>query len=80
MAKVILTNEKRKCLDVNKYILGAMQLKGITMTDMAKYIGISRQTLTSRLFNCTVQLRDFWLIADKLELTDTEILALSKLY
>ena len=80
MAKVILENDKRKCIDARKYILGAMQLKNITMTDMAKYIGISRQTLTSRLFNDTLQLRDFWLIADKLELTDTEILALSKLY
>ena len=80
MAKVILTNDKRKCIDARIYILGAMELEHITMTEMADYIGITRQTLSSRLFNGTLQLKDFWLIADKLEFTDTEILTLSKLY
>lgn len=80
MAKVILERDKRKSLDVGAYILGKMKQKGITMDQMAAYIGITRQTLQKRLFNGSIQLRDFWFMADKLDLTDEERLAFSKLY
>ena len=80
MARVILERDQKKTLDVNAYILGKMNIKNITLQDMASEIGCSRQTLKNRLHDGNLTFLDLLVIFSVLELEDHEIINLMKLY